>query len=400
MEGTMTYRRILIVYFVAISLRQAVAQEGFRSPANYAEPLFEGTFRTGKLRTATVSQSNAYDEFSPPQYQSPQLQSPQLQSIQPQQQAYCPPAVCPPEVSLPWWTHCSGISADWLFLTARQQDLDYATPVDGTTNTAVPVGQTAMLSPGYRSGYRIGGTLAIDDCSSFVFAWTSFQSNASDSVVLPGGDPLPNAFLRSEVVHPNTVNVASDSLSASGNYGIDFESVDAAYSKTLVGNCDYRLNGSAGFRYGGLNQDLTVNQQIQGAVDVTGDIDFAGYGPRFGLDFERCNCHGLLFYNRGALSLLAGRFDSQYRQSSIFAGPQAIAGIEEDRIVPQLDLEFGTGYLSENGCFRATVGYMFGYWGNVVTMPEFVDAVQADAPRGVSESLVFDGIAVRAEVRF
>ena len=395
MEGTMTYRKILIVYFVAISLRQAGAQEGLRSPANYAEPLFEGTFRTGNLRTATVSQSTAYDEFSPPQYQSPQFQS-----MQPQQQAYCPPAVCPPEVSLPWWTHCSGIYADWLFLSAREADLDYATPVDGTTNTAVPVGQTAMLSPGYRSGYRIGGNLAIDDCSSFVFAWTSFQSNASDSVVLPGGDPLPNAFLRSEVVHPNTVNVASDSLSASGNYGIDFESVDAAYSKTLVGNCDYRLNGSAGFRYGGLNQDLTVNQQIQGAVDVYGDIDFAGYGPRFGLDFERCNCNGLLFYNRGALSLLAGRFDSQYRQSSIFAGPQAIAGIEEDRIVPQLDLEIGTGYLSENGCFRATVGYMYGYWGNVVTMPEFVDAVQADAPRGVSESLVFDGIAVRAEVRF
>jgi len=315
----MTYRKILIVYFVAISLRQAGAQEGLRSTANYAEPLFEGTFRTGNLRTATVSQSTAYDEFSPPQYQSSQYASPQFQALPPQQQQG---AFCPPEVSLPWWTHCSGIYADWLFLTARQQDLDYATPVDGTTNTAVPVGQTAMLSPGYRSGYRIGGNLAIDDCSSFVFAWTSFQSNVSDGVVLPGGDPLPNAFLRSEVVHPNTVNVASDSLSADGNYGIDFESVDAAYSRTLVGNCDYRLNGSAGFRYGGLNQDLTVHQQIQGAVDVTGDIDFAGYGPRFGLDFERCNCHGLLFYNRGALSLLAGRFDSQYRQSSIFAwGP-------------------------------------------------------------------------------
>ena len=373
----MTSRKFLLACLVTLSLRQASAQDGFIYPADYAEPIVEGSFRTGNLKATNAGQEIIYEE------------------VRPAPQAYCQPEVCKP-----WWTHSSGIFADWLYLTARQQDLDYATPVDGTTNTAVPVGQTAMLNPGYESGYRVGGALAIDDCSSMVFAWTSFQSNVNDSVSLPGGNPLPNAFLRSEVVHPHTVNVATDSLTASGNYGIDFETADAAFSRTLIGTDDYRLNGIAGFRYGGLTQDLAVHQQIQGAVDVNSNIDFEGYGPRFGLDFERCNCHGLLFYNRGALSLLAGQFDSQYQQASVFAGTQALAGIQEDRIVPQLDLEFGTGYLSENGCFRATVGYMFGYWGNAVTMPDFVNAVQADDPRGVDESLVFDGLAVRAELRF
>ena len=296
--------------------------------------------------------------------------------------------------------HRTSIFGDYLFLTARQQDLDYATPVDGTTNTAVPVGQTSVVNPGYRSGYRVGGTIAMDDCTSLYFAWTDFDSEATNQTALPGGSPQPNAFLRSELVHPNTLDVAVDSLAAAAIYGIRFQTADAAYQKRIFGDCNSRMNASLGFRYGGLDQDLRSREQILGAVQVNSDIDFKGYGPRFALDYEQCNDLGLLFYTRGGLSVLAGRFDASYQQTSIFAGQQARAGISEDRLVPQFDLELGTGYQSANGRFRATVGYMYGIWGNVVTMPGFIDGVQADAVRGVSDTLTFDGLAVRAEIRF
>ncbi len=300
----------------------------------------------------------------------------------------------------PFWIHRTAVFGDYLFLSARGQDLDYATPVDGTTNTAVPVGPTAMVNPGYRSGYRVGGTIAVDDCSSLYFAWTSFDSNVTDQTVLPGGAPAPNAFLRSELVHPNTLDVAVDSLSAGATYGIGFQAADAAYQKTIFGDCKSRLNGSLGFRYGGLTQDLRARETILGDVLVSSDIDFKGYGPRFALDYEQCSNGGLLFYTRGGASVLAGRFDATYQQTSIFAGQQALAGVKEDRLVPQLDLELGTGYQSKGGRFRATVGYMYGIWGNVVTMPGFIDGVQADAVRGVNDTLTFDGLAVRAELRF
>jgi hypothetical protein len=285
-------------------------------------------------------------------------------------------------------------------LSAREQDLDYATPVDGTTNTAVPVGPTSMLSPGYESGWRAGGAIAIDNCSSIFADWTSFQSSTQSETVLAGGEPQQNAFLHSELVHPRTVSVGTDSLNASGVYGIDFQTGDIGYTRTLTGDWNSRLNGSLAFRYGGLRQDLVAQQQILGDVMVYSNIDFDGYGPRAGLDYERLNRHGMLFYCRGAGSILAGRFESAWQQTSLFAGPQATAGIDEDRLVPQLDFEFGTGFQTSGGGFRATVGYLYSLWGNVVTMPEFIDGVQADNIRGTSDTLAFDGLAVRAEFRF
>lgn len=361
----MFYSRILLGCFTIAAMHQASAQEDFIVPEQYSET---ASGESGICGNDTCNTSG-------------------------RQQICCVPCE-------PYWLHRTGVFGDYLFLSARQQDLDYATPVDGTTNTAVPVGQTAVVSPGYRSGYRVGGTIAVDDCSSLYFAWTSFDSNVTDRTSLPGGAPLPNAFLRSELVHPNTLDVAVDSLAAAATYGIGFQVADAAYQKTLFGNCNSRLNGSLGFRYGGLKQDLRAREAILGDVLVNSDIDFNGYGPRFGLDYEQCGDTGLLFYTRGGLSVLAGRFDATYQQTSIFAGQQALAGIKEDRLVPQLDLELGTGYQSAGGRFRATVGYMYGIWGNVVTMPGFIDGVQADAVRGVSDTLTFDGIAVRAEIRF
>lgn len=300
----------------------------------------------------------------------------------------------------PFWAHKHTISADWLFLTPRQQTIDIATPVDGTTNTAVPVGQTVVLDPGFHSGIRIGGGLAIDKCSSFTFSWSNYQSNEESQTQLPGGGPAPNAFLRSDLVHPNTVDVAADSLVTSGQYGIDYSLLDAGYTKTLTGDCGHRLNGTIGFRYANLEQDLRAQHQILGTTMVQTDIDFDGYGPRFALDYERMNCRGLLMYFRGGVSLLMGRFDASYLQTSAFQGQQAAAGFFEDRIVPQYELELGTGWESCNGGFRITAGYLINAWGNVLTTPAFIDGVQIDELDDIDETLTFDGLAIRAQILF
>lgn len=308
---------------------------------------------------------------------------------------------CCNSCDLPYWAHKHGVFGDWLFLSARGQHVDYATSVDGATATAVPVGRTEVLDPGYQSGYRVGGGLAIDRCSSFTIAYTNYQSSVDGQRQLPGGGGgAPNAFLRSELAHPNTQNVAADSLFASGTYGIDFQTGDVAFSKTLHGDCNQRLNGSIGFRYGNLEQDLRVNHAILNNVLVETDIDFHGYGPRAAIDYERMNCKGLLGYFRGGVSLLMGRFDADYRQTSVFSGPQANAGIFEDRIVPQFELELGTGWQNECGNFRVTAGYLFSAWGNVLTTPSFIDGVQANELDGIDETITFDGLAVRAEILF
>jgi len=301
---------------------------------------------------------------------------------------------------VPYWAHKTSIFGEYLFMSAKQQHLDFATPVDGTTNTAVPVGRTAVFAPEYSHGFRAGGTLRVDECSSFMFQWTNFQSDVFKQVRLPGGAPAPNAFLRSELVHPNTVDVGNDSLTASGNYSLDFRTADAAFTKTLTGDCDQRLNGTFGFRYGNLVQDLRSQHRILDNVMVDTDIDFDGYGPRFALDYERIACGGFLFYAKGGISLLAGRFDATYLQSSVFSGVEAASGILEDRIVPQYELEIGSGWESPGGAFRVTAGYIYNIWGNVLTTPGFIDGVQAEELDNIDETLTFDGLAVRAQVLF
>lgn len=308
---------------------------------------------------------------------------------------------CCCESCLPFWAHRHRVFGDWLFLSARGQHVDYATPVDGATATATPVGRTEVLDPGYHSAYRVGGGIAIDRCSSIDLTFTKFQSNVDRSHSLPGGGGGgPSAFLMSELTHPNTQNVAADSLLAEGSYGVDFVTADGAFTKTVYGDCNQRLNATVGFRYGQLEQNLAVRQTILNDVLVETDIDFHGYGPRIAADYERMSSRGLLTYFRGGASLLMGRFDADFQQTSVFSGTQATAGIFEDRIVPQFELELGTGWQSPEGAFRITAGYLVSAWSNIVTTPAFIDGVQAQELDDISETITFGGLAVRAEVLF
>lgn len=300
---------------------------------------------------------------------------------------------------MPFWAHRHKIFGEWLYLSARNQDVDYATPVNGSTVTAVPIGQTSTFDAGYQTGLRFGGSLAIDRESSLSFVWTGFQGNDSDRTSLPGGAP-PGSFLKSDLVHPRTMDVATDSLSSSGTYGVDFMLGDLDYTATLAADSYQRLNGSLGIRYGDLEQDLRVSHIILGSTSIQSDIDFSGFGPKIAADYENQNENGMLIYCRGGASLLFGQFDARYSQTSVFRGLEAANGISEDRIVPQLDLEFGTGWESANGAIRITAGYFISCWHNVLTTPAFIDGVQAGELDDIDETISFDGLAVRAEILY
>ena len=295
-----------------------------------------------------------------------------------------------------FWNHGSGFFGEFMFLSARDVDIPYATPVDGLGPTGVSVGQTSVVDPDHEPGFRVGGSLALDWRSSFSATYTHFESNTGDQVNLPGG----TGFLRAELVGPNTQNVASDSLSASGNYDIDFQLGDFNYSAVLRGGCDYVLNYLVGVRYGRLDQDYQSTYAILGATTVDSNIDFYGIGPRFGLNGERLIRGGLLVYARSSASFLVGEFEAQYTQTNAVIGPQTAAGFQDDRLVSQLELELGLGWQTKCGRFRASAGYYISAWANTLTVPTWINAVQRNDMDEVDETLVFDGLTARAEVRF
>eukprot|EP00913_Durusdinium_trenchii_P035266 g32996.t1 len=299
---------------------------------------------------------------------------------------------CCPE----FWEHRTALYGEFLYLTARGANVNYGTPVNGIGANAVPIGHIGVADPDYDPGFRIGGTWKIDSCSSFEFTFTQWDANTENSIRRQGG----NGFVRAELVHPNTANVANDSLFANTNYDIGFELYDASYKGLIWGGCDHFLNYVVGLRYSHLDQDLVAIYSINGATRVDSEIDWNGFGPRFGLEGERLLGGGVFLYGKGFLSVLMGEFDVEYRQANVFAGQQAFTGFNDDRVVPVLEVEVGAGWQSCCGKYRLSAGYYFASWFNAITTQSTISALQQNRFEHIDQTITFDGLTARAEVRW
>ena len=298
-----------------------------------------------------------------------------------------------------FWEHRDAVWGEFLYLRPRGADVIYATPVDGTLSTSVPVGPQAVAAFGYNSGFRIGGAWAIDSCSSFTTNYTWYQASTSDNVSLAGG----GSFLRAETVHPSTVNVAADSLAAQALYDFNLQSIDLNYKSILWGGDCYAVNYLFGLKYVRIEQQFGATYSILGTTTVGTNVDFNGLGPRFGIEGERMlgDC-GLLVYSKGFVNFLFGSSSANYLQTNIFSGVQSQTGLRETRVVTVPEFELGTGWQSCNGCFRITAGYYLAAWFNMMTTPEYLSTVR-DSPNSFerqTKTLTLDGLNVRAEWRF
>src|SRR5882757_6747205 len=80
----------------------------------------------------------------------------------------------------PVWAHRSGVFGEIMVLRARGAEVAYAVPIDGAiVPPPVPpiqLGPIAVADPDYSAGFRVGGQVALDDCTSVGLAYTRFQS--------------------------------------------------------------------------------------------------------------------------------------------------------------------------------------------------------------------------------
>lgn len=295
-----------------------------------------------------------------------------------------------------FWQHRTRYFGEFLYLTARDSRLPYATHVDGPVPGAAPLASTSVIEPDYESGFRVGGALAIDPWSSITATYWFFESDISGSLQLPGNI----GWARSEVTHPSTDAIANDSLFARARDEISFKMGDVAFRRVLWGDCVTSIDWLLGIRYANLNQSFHGDFAISGTTTVDTDIDFEGLGPRIGITLERRLNGGFLAYGNAMGNLLFGELATNYVQQNATAGIQATSGFDDDRVVPQLDLELGMGWQNFSGNLRLNAGYYFGTWFNVATTPEWIDAVQADNASNVDDSLIFHGFTFRAEYRF
>ena len=299
----------------------------------------------------------------------------------------------------PWWAHRHGAWGEVLWLRPGDTDVVYAIEQDDSVPGAFPTGLVGRANIDDNAGYRVGFSLASSERSSLVASYSNWKSSTQDSVTARAGN-----FLNSEVIHPSTTTVAAQSLASSARSGIDFQLVDVAYRHLLVGTKTSAINWSGGFRYGNLEQDFVSQQNVgapNGLTTVGTDLDFEGFGLTLGLEAESRSCKtGLLIYGRGLSSFLGGDWKGTYRQTSQFGGGVVANEYEEYRVTPVTELELGFGWQSDNGRVRATIGYLTSAWFNSVSTRDYLEAVRNNDYNNVDETITFDGMTSRIELRF
>jgi hypothetical protein len=296
------------------------------------------------------------------------------------------------------------VFGEFLYLCPRKAEIAFAVPFDGPVEedrVPIQVGPTAMLDPDYEVGFRVGFAWTLDECSSLGATYTYYRSETAAAI----DAGVTGHVIRSMVMHPSTPDGASDWLTAQARGEINFDLVDFDYRHVLLRDDPYCVNYLVGLRYAHLDQSFAsvFSHEITERVDSTTSFD--GGGIRIGLDAERyaANC-GLLLYGKGAASLVAGKFQADYRQGSVQDPAIVETTWGAGRVVTMLDLELGVGWVSCGGRLRLTGGYLFSGWYDVVKPGDFIRGVQRNDYGGLSNvaenPLQFDGLVARAEWRW
>lgn len=294
------------------------------------------------------------------------------------------------------WRHSTGFFFEGLFLRPRDVEVAFAVPADAAgTIPAVQIGPTAVVDPDGELAFRAGFTLAGDESSSLVVAYTKFESSTFNSV------STTTDTIRSLVAHPSSTSAGTVFLRGEAAYSVDFETIDLDYRGILLSGPQFALNYSIGARYGRLEEEFrsTLSNLITETVNT--DVSFEGFGPRLGLDFEKHSRNsGLMMYGRAGASFLGGDMGATYFQGQSVDPVIVDTGWEGERIVTNLELELGGGWVMKGGHARITLGYVVSGWFNMVRPDEFIEAVQDNSFEDLGETITFDGVVARAEWKF
>jgi len=304
---------------------------------------------------------------------------------------YC----CPNTCCMPCWQ----VYAEFLYLRAGNQEVVYGVPINGPIAPGVvpiQVGPTGIVDPDYDPGFRVGFTKSICESAAFAGTFTLFDSQ-TDGVM----NVTAPVVIRSMVIHPSSLNAAADWLSAQARYDVAFRMADLDYRQILLAGRCWSLTGLAGARYGQLEQAFRSTFTGLGTETINTDVNFDGGGLRLGLDAEHhAESWGFFLYGKTHASFLGGKFRARYFQGNNLDPVIVDTYWNANRVVSTLDLELGLGWRHVDDCFRINVGYRVSAWYNTVTTADFIGAVQQNDFGGLSSLTTFDGLAIRAEVRF
>lgn len=366
---------------------------------------------SGPNSLVTMSEAgNASFEFRTAQASSPiqtvslsdHTQRPKLKDDDSYKGGKCPDGTCDP-------TYNIRAFGEYLYLRARDVEVPYAVEsnlaIPPNFNSPIQTSPIALVDQDYSSGFRAGFALCLDDRTELAVTYSWFESSADHHITRDPSRPILQILPM--VSHPSTPTAITGTVEASANAQIDFDLIDLDLRRVLAQSCQTDLFGTVGVRYGRLDQGFEAqffNGPTFDPLDarVMTDIDFEGIGLKLGLDGDYYATRlPVMGYMKGAVSLLAGEFNASYQQFAVGApDPEVNTAWSAGRIVPTFDLEVGGGFYSPNGHLRATVGYCYSVWTNMVKTDDWIHGIQGNAFQNMDGAVTFDGLVLRVEGRF
>jgi hypothetical protein len=291
-----------------------------------------------------------------------------------------------------------GLFGEFMYLRARNADINYATPFDGPIAPGVPpvqAGRQGILDHDFAPAFRAGVHIPVDDMTEIQAVFSRFEDTTNDAITIGAPD-----VIRSQLVHPGSLAANTDYLSAAGASSLRWNFIDVDYRHIFFCTPQTRINYLAGLRAADYEQQLdTVFTNVGTVETVNTDIDFYGAGPRLGIEALRLHSNGRLFvYGNSAVSFVAGEFRADYIQTSTADPVVAQTFYSNGRIVPMLDLELGAGWMSSQQNVQIRGGYLISSWYNTVRTDNWIAGVQNNNMRDLSRATSFDGLTARLTV--
>lgn len=309
----------------------------------------------------------------------------------------CPPCIVDPMCAgsfLSKW----GVFGEFMYLRARNADINYGTPFNGPVVPGTPpvqAGRQGILDPDFAPAFRVGAYIPVDDETQIMVAYSRYENTTNDAIAINA----PN-LITSTLVHPGSAAANTNFLNATGAWNINWQFLDVDYRHIFFCTPQTRLNFVAGLRLADFEQRLDTVYTNGGTTDtVNTDVDFFGAGPRLGLEALRLHYNNRLFaYGNGHVSFVGGEFRADYLQTSTADPIVAQTFYSNGRIVPMLDLELGVGWMSRCQNIQLRTGYLISSWYNTVRTDNFINGVRNNNMQDLSRAMSFDGLTARATV--
>jgi len=287
---------------------------------------------------------------------------------------------------------------EFLYLRARDAEVAFAVPIDGPITPGTPrveVGPVAVADMDFQPGFKAGLGFCVNDCTQLSVEYTFFESGTTENSIT-----TPPFVIQSLVQHPSVANAGSNFLQATGQYDISFDMIDVALHRLLSYSDSHQFGYVVGLRYGQHEQTFTANFAGTGTETVNTDIDFYGVGVRGGFEYEQYLGCRTLVYAKGFGSILPGEVRASYLQSQSFDNRVVNTTWKAGRVMTMWDLELGLGISSKCKNYRATAGYVFSAWTNMVQTDEWIRGVHDNDFIGMDGTTTFDGLVARVEARY